>query len=97
MTAGAPVIATNAGGTGELVEDQVTGLLVPVGDATALRAAVQRLWREPALGPQLTAEAARRLQTHFDFDAMVGATEALLAAEAGATAAAPRAFSEESQ
>ena len=97
MTAGAPVIATNAGGTGEVVEDEVTGLLVPVGDATALRAAVERLWREPALGRQLTAEAVRRLQAHFDFDAMVGATEALLAAEAGAATAAPRAFSEASQ
>ncbi|MGH7551753.1 MAG: glycosyltransferase, partial [Longimicrobiales bacterium] len=95
MTAGAPVIATNAGGTGEVVEDEVTGLLVPVGDATVLRSAVERLWRDPALGSRLTSEAARRLQRHFDFDAMVDATEALLAAEAGPATAAPRAISEE--
>ncbi len=80
MTAGAPVIATNAGGTGEVVEDEVTGLLVPVGDATALRAAVERLWSEPALGRQLTSEASRRLQAQFDFSTMTASTEAVLLA-----------------
>ena len=97
MAAGTPVIATDAGGTGEVVEHEATGLLVPVGDAAALQAAVERLWREPALGRQLTAEAARRLHAHFDFDAMVDATEAALAAEAGAPAAAPRAILEETR
>lgn len=97
MAAGAPVIATDAGGTGEVVEHEVTGLLIPIGDAAALQAAVERLWREPALCRQLTAEAARRLHGHFDFEAMVDATEAALAAEAGATATAPRAILEESR
>jgi glycosyltransferase involved in cell wall biosynthesis len=78
MTAGLPVIATNAGGTGEVVENNVTGLLVPAGDAFALKAAVERLWREPALGRQLAAKAARQLTTRFHFDAMVDATEAAL-------------------
>jgi glycosyltransferase involved in cell wall biosynthesis len=80
MTAGVPVIATNAGGTGEVVEDNVTGLLVPVGDASALKAAIERLWGEPALGRQLAAEAARQLTARFDLDAMVDATEAALLA-----------------
>jgi glycosyltransferase involved in cell wall biosynthesis len=95
MAADTPVIATDAGGTGEVVEHDATGLLVPVGDAVALRAAVERLWREPALARRLTAEAARRLNAHFDFDAMVDATEAVLAAEAGAVTPAPRPVLEE--
>jgi glycosyltransferase involved in cell wall biosynthesis len=78
MIAGVPVVASNAGGTGEVVEDNVTGLLVPVGDASALKAAIERLWREPALGRQLAAEAARRLTAQFDFDVMVNLTEAAL-------------------
>ena len=78
MSAGVPVIATDAGGTGEVVEDNVTGLLVPVGDATALEGAIQRLASEPELGPRLAAEASRRLREHFDFDAMICATEAAL-------------------
>jgi glycosyltransferase involved in cell wall biosynthesis len=80
MAAGVPVIASNAGGTGEVVEDNVTGLLVPVGDTSALKAAIERLWREPALGRRLAAEAARRLATQFDFDAMMNATESALQA-----------------
>jgi glycosyltransferase involved in cell wall biosynthesis len=80
MTAGVPVIATNAGGTGEVVEDNVTGLLVPVGDASALKAAIERLWGEPALGRQLAAEAARQLTARFNLDTMVNATEATLLA-----------------
>ena len=97
MAAGTPVIATDAGGTGEVVEHEATGLLVPVGDAAALQTAVERLWRDPALGRQLTAEARRRLDAHFDFQAMVDATEAALAAAAGAPTAAPRAILEESR
>jgi glycosyltransferase involved in cell wall biosynthesis len=80
MTAGVPVIASNAGGTGEVVEHNVTGLLVPVGNASALKTAIERLWREPALGRHLTTEAAKQLAARFDFDAMVNATEAALLA-----------------
>ncbi len=88
MAAGVPVIATDAGGTGEVVEHNVTGLLIPVGDASALQAAVGRLWSEPSLGRQLADEATRQVRGHFDFDTMVAATEsALLAAVAPQRAA----------
>jgi glycosyltransferase involved in cell wall biosynthesis len=40
---GRAVVATPVGGTPSLVEDGVTGLLVPPGDAQALRAAIDRL------------------------------------------------------
>ena len=84
MAAGTPVIATDAGGTGEVVEHNVTGLLVPVGDAVALKSAIERLWSEPSLGRQLAGEGAARLAARFDFNTMVDATEAVLG-----TAAAP--------
>ncbi len=80
MVAGVPVIATDAGGTGEVVEHNVTGLLIPIGDAEALTAAIERLRREPALGPQLAAEAARQLATRFDPAAMIADTESVLLA-----------------
>lgn len=38
-----PVVATAVGGTPELVQDQVNGLLVPAGDSVALAAALRRL------------------------------------------------------
>jgi glycosyltransferase involved in cell wall biosynthesis len=97
MIAGVPVIATKAGGTGEVVEDNVTGLLVPVGDAAALKAAIERLWLEPALGRQLAIEAAKQLAARFDFDAMVDATEAVLLAALEPLRAAQRVIVEESR
>src|SRR5690606_11703118 len=42
-SAGLATVACAAGGVVDVVEDEVTGLLVPVGDPDALRAAVERL------------------------------------------------------
>lgn len=95
MAAGVPVIATDAGGTGEVVEHNVTGLLIPVGDAAALQTAVERLWSEPSLGRLLAAEATRQLGGHFDFDTMVHATESVLLAVAQSPHAAPAGAVEE--
>ena len=88
MSAGIPVIATNAGGTGEVVENEVTGLLIPVGDEAALQTAIERLWKNPDLARSLTSTASARLSAHFDFTAMVEATAATLRA-AVAPAPAP--------
>jgi sugar transferase (PEP-CTERM/EpsH1 system associated) len=56
--AGLPVVASRVGGLPELIDDGVTGLLFPCGDATALAAALRRVLRDPALARGL-GEAAR--------------------------------------
>lgn len=43
MACGSPVIASDIGGLSDIVQDGQTGLLVPPGDAAALRNAIQRL------------------------------------------------------
>lgn len=52
MACGTPVVATNSGATGEVVEDSVTGILVPPqprpAEASALAAAIEELARNPA-------------------------------------------------
>jgi glycosyltransferase involved in cell wall biosynthesis len=48
MAAGLPVVATATGGTVEIVEDGVNGLLVPRGDAESLAAAFEQLCRDRA-------------------------------------------------
>lgn len=44
MYLGSPVVATNHGGSTEVVEDGVTGFLVPFGDVDALVDRLRRLW-----------------------------------------------------
>ena len=47
MAVGKPVVAARAGGLPEIVEHEVTGLLVPPGDVAACAAAVTRLLVDP--------------------------------------------------
>jgi glycosyltransferase involved in cell wall biosynthesis len=49
MTAGVAVVATRGGGVAEYVRPEETGLQVPMGDADALAAAIERLLRDPDL------------------------------------------------
>lgn len=55
MRAGAPVIATDTGGLSDVVDDGVTGLLVPPGDSPALVAALRRLIDDAPLRSRLGA------------------------------------------
>lgn len=48
MAAGLPVIATEVGGVPELVRHELTGFLVPAGDASALAGRVLALLEDPA-------------------------------------------------
>src|SRR3989440_587787 len=65
-----PVIASAIGGITDIVEDGVSGLLVPPGDATALAAALGRLARAPDLAAGLGEAAYRRLRERVDWDAI---------------------------
>lgn len=47
MAMGKPVICSRTRGQVDVVQDGVTGIFVPVGDARALRAAMLELWNDP--------------------------------------------------
>jgi glycogen synthase len=53
MAVGRPVVATGTGGSGEYLRDGLNCLLVPPGDARALRDAVERLAADPDLRARL--------------------------------------------
>jgi len=84
MAAGLPVAATTAGGVPELVEHEVTGLLVPPGDTPALADALARLARDPCLRRELGGAARERARS-FGVDRMIAAYAQLFEQLAGGT------------
>jgi glycosyltransferase involved in cell wall biosynthesis len=60
MAAGRPVIASAVGGLTGIVDDGETGILVPPGDAQALRSAIQELLTDPLMRATMGAEGRKR-------------------------------------
>jgi glycogen(starch) synthase len=82
MAAGCAVIVSDIPANAELVEHDVTGLLVPPGDVDALAAAIARLADEPDLRQRLGA-AARAAAETASWEATAVRTGELLADAAG--------------
>jgi glycosyltransferase involved in cell wall biosynthesis len=61
-----PVVASRLGGPLELVEDGVTGLLVPPGDPAALATAIAPLLDDPERAARLGEAGYRRARADFD-------------------------------
>jgi glycosyltransferase involved in cell wall biosynthesis len=66
MSAGLPVVASRLSGIPELVEDGVSGLLVPPGDAAALADALRRLNDDPSLRRRLGSAGREKVLEEFD-------------------------------
>ena len=70
-----PVIATAAGGTAEMVEHEVHGLIVPCGDVDALAAAIDRALVHGGQTLKRVIRARLRVETTLSFDARMAAVE----------------------
>jgi glycosyltransferase involved in cell wall biosynthesis len=79
MAHGLPVVASGVGGVPELVEDGVTGLLVPPADASALASALRVHVENPNRARAMGEAGRRRLEAEFDVRRMVAAVERLYA------------------
>ena len=71
MACRAPIISSDIPVVREIVQHEVNGLLIPLGDSRALSAAILRLAGEPALREQLVAEGERVLEQRFNGDHLV--------------------------
>ncbi len=71
MASEVPVVVTDVGGIPEVVEDRVTGLLVPPADVTALRQAILSTLEGPDEARRRSRAGLRRLRAEFDIAQMV--------------------------
>lgn len=77
MARGLPVAATRVGGNVEVVEEGVTGLLVPPRDPDGLAVALLRIWDDADLARRLGQAGRQRVERHFDVRRMVADYERL--------------------
>ena len=91
MASGLPVVATSVGGIPEAVEDGVTGMLVPAGNATSLADALLRVGSNTQNARAMGMAGRMRAEALFDVRRMVSEYETLyrdiLRAREGARAA----------
>lgn len=73
MALGKPIVATDNGGTPELVQEGQTGFLVPSHDAGVLTDRVLKLLNNPELANKFGMEGRRRIEAEFSLGAMTNA------------------------
>jgi glycosyltransferase involved in cell wall biosynthesis len=72
-----PLVATAAGGTAEIAEHDVHGLVTPCGSASALAGAIERALLEGEATADRVARARRRVETILSFDQRLAAVESM--------------------
>jgi glycosyltransferase involved in cell wall biosynthesis len=75
MAAGLPVIASDSGGPAEIIEDRISGLLVPPGDPQALSKAIHGLLIDSKKRTQIAEAGRERARLRFDMKRVVGEVE----------------------
>jgi glycosyltransferase involved in cell wall biosynthesis len=73
MANGRPVVATRVGGLPEVVEDGVTGLLIPIDDEAALAAALERVLTDDAFARKLGEASRERYRLRYTITHMAAA------------------------
>ncbi|MCU7906632.1 MAG: glycosyltransferase family 4 protein [Candidatus Thiodiazotropha sp. (ex Epidulcina cf. delphinae)] len=70
-SAGLPIVAVDAGGMPEVVEDGVNGRLIPAGNAEALGDALRQLLADEPLRRRMGASGREKMRRHFSVERMV--------------------------
>jgi glycosyltransferase involved in cell wall biosynthesis len=72
-----PVVATGAGGVLDIIEDQVTGLLVPPRDASSMAEAIRRLLRDRTQAGMIGERAQQSARKRFSIEQHLAAIEGI--------------------
>ena len=76
MAAAVPVVTTDVGGSAEVVENGVSGIVVPAQDSKSLAEAMVCLLKDPGLRDSMSAEGVKRA-AEFSTHVMVDRTESI--------------------
>jgi glycosyltransferase involved in cell wall biosynthesis len=66
MSAGVPVVCSRIGGTADMIDDGVDGLLIDQKDEEGIAVALRRLYDDRSLGVRLGGAARKRALSQFD-------------------------------
>lgn len=78
MAFGKPVIGGLHGGAPEIIQDGVTGYLVPHGDAMQLATSIETLLRDPEMAREMGARGKQRVENEFRFSVFAKALKKIL-------------------
>jgi glycosyltransferase involved in cell wall biosynthesis len=84
MAMGKALVVSASPGVADYVKHDETGLVVPVGDAAAMRDAVQTLWNDPARCARMGQSGRRWVEAEFTVPRYVGRVSGLLGVSAPA-------------
>jgi glycosyltransferase involved in cell wall biosynthesis len=77
MAMGTPIVATDAGGTRDVLEDERDGLLIPTGDAAAIAGAIRRVVGDYGAAITRAQVARTRVETELSFSSRMDRVEAI--------------------
>ena len=77
MAAGLPTIASRVGGNAELLQEGITGLLVPAEDSKAISESLLRLLRDPELARTIATKGRQVAVENYSFDRLIREVDAL--------------------
>ena len=75
MAVGKPVIATDTGGSKDIIDNGINGVLVEAGNSDALAEAILRLLENSEQRQRLGESAREKIKERFSIDKMVSKTE----------------------
>lgn len=78
MACGKPVIGGSHGGAPEVIEDGVTGYLVPHGDAAQLATSIETLLSDPAMAQKMGGRGRQRVERDFRFNVFAKSLKKIL-------------------
>ena len=77
MATGLPIIVSRVGGNSEIIQDGVTGLIIPPNDSAALSGALLKFLRAPHLARELAQRAHEFAVQNFSYERLVRETDTL--------------------